>query len=114
MSDMISRSALIETIKQHMKLHEKDAEERGECSDCSRRKLYQKRYEDGLNANKWIPVSEQLPTFGEKVLCSLNPDNPTIIHLVIISVRNTEKYWYDGTIVAWQPLPEPYREKVEE
>ena len=58
---------------------------------------------------EWIPVSEDMPRFGEKVLCSLNLDNPTIIHPVIISTRNTDKYWYDGTIVAWQPLPEPYK-----
>lgn len=59
--------------------------------------------------NEWIPVSEDMPRLGERVLCSLNLDNPTIIHPVVISTRNTDKYWYDGTIVAWQPLPEPYK-----
>ena len=34
--------------------------------------------------NEWIPCSERLPEVGEKVLCSLNPGNPTIIHLVVI------------------------------
>ena len=76
------------------------------------REQYEKGYRDGLSAGKWTPVSERLPALGERVLCSLNLDNPTIIHPVAISTRNTDKYWYDGTIVAWQPMPDPYGEKV--
>ena len=26
-----------------------------DCGNCSRRKFYQKGYQEGLNANKWIP-----------------------------------------------------------
>ena len=60
--------------------------------------------------NEWIPVSEQLPKLDELVLCSLNPDNPTIIHLVVISRYDNSHHWHDGIIIAWMPLHEPYRE----
>lgn len=58
---------------------------------------------------EWIPVSERLPDKDELVLCSLNPDNPTIIHLVIISRFDNSHHWHDGIIKAWMPLPEPYK-----
>lgn len=37
------------------------------CGDCSRRKWYQKGYEDGKKDNDWIPVSEKLPEVGKMV-----------------------------------------------
>lgn len=47
-----------------------------DCNNCSRRKWYQKGYEDGKSANVksndgWIPVSERLPEEGEKVLVTV-------------------------------------------
>lgn len=38
------------------------------CEGCSRRKWYQKGFEDGKKDNDWIPVEEKLPENLEKVL----------------------------------------------
>lgn len=49
-----------EIIRSHM-------DEVPNCGECSRRKWYQKGYEDGKKDNDWIPVSEKLPEVGKMV-----------------------------------------------
>ena len=61
-----------------------------------------------LNNNGWIPCSERLPKDDEYVLCSLNENNPMIIHTIIIAQYNGENHWCNGTVVAWQQLPPAY------
>lgn len=66
-----------------------------------------------LSADKWIPVSERLPEYEEEVLCQLE-DGMAVLY------REDDwgqDVWVDGGIgtgtyevVAWQPLPEPYKE----
>ena len=66
---------------------------------------------------EWIPCSERLPEDGESYLVT-NAESFGQFH--------TYKGWYDGerkiwhmdgnferkmNVIAWQPLPEPYREK---
>ncbi len=78
---------------------------------------------------RWIPCSERLPEDGERVLAThlggLNPDRQVIEHIY----KNGEFTlgWdmdmnmdsptfgqrYMGKVVAWMPLPEPYREDGE-
>lgn len=93
------------------------------CAECSRIKWYQKGYEDGKKDNGWIPVSERLPEVPEGTEDVYCPEfNVTIKGA---SKATTLKYAPDGTwfddsgevynVMAWQPLPEPYRpEEVEE
>ena len=48
----------IREIKDIIRKHMND----GKCGECSRRKWYQKGYEDGKNNNDgWIPVEKELP-----------------------------------------------------
>lgn len=47
-------------IRSHM-------DEVSNCGECSRRKWYQKGYEDGRKDNNWIPVEERLPKRGKLV-----------------------------------------------
>ena len=68
---------------------------------------------------KWIPVSERLPEDGCGVLVTVNGkhDNITFVNaLEIAEYRNTEGWiiegyldWLNPNIIAWQPLPEPYK-----
>ena len=67
----------------------------------------------------WIPVSERLPENGCGVLVTVNGKHDNIIFvnaLEIAEYRNTEGWiiegyldWLDPNVIAWQPLPEPYK-----
>ena len=73
---------------------------------------------------KWIPVSERLPENGCGVLVTVNGKHDNIIFLNALEIaeyRNTEGWiiegyldWLDPDVTAWQPLPEPYKEREEE
>ena len=63
-----------------------------------------------VNDQKWIPVSEKLPNHYQRVLCyfKYEPESPDIIS------ENTYiggGMWMSerGKVVAWMPLPEPYK-----
>lgn len=84
------------------------------------RQQYDKGYNDGYNANKWIPVKERLPEEKTTVLIScedyyLRNLNPCI------GWRNGQ-FWNTFTAngckqilypIAWMPLPEPYKAESE-
>lgn len=77
------------------------------------------------NLCKWIPVTERLPEYGQRVLVTydlvkkypwvniLRYGKPMFEDKPCFYEADSE--WgdvpYDG-IVAWMPLPEPYREEV--
>ena len=64
------------------------------------------------NPNKWIPVSERLPKAFETVLRTRveNGWNGTTYTIVDIGCICPA----DHNIVAWMPLPEPYKAESEE
>ena len=88
------------------------------------RDQYNKGYEDGLNADKWIPVSEPpkelgtylIQTDGEPYMCQcrwtdVNPfwtDYKTKPHWNIFDLPQYSK------VVAWMPLPKPYEPQESE
>ena len=65
-------------------------------------------------AQQWIPVSERLPDYEEKVLCWMACDD------YIVGFRDNQyglDVWITGVfasetfdVIAWQPLPEPFKE----
>ena len=57
---LIAVEDVLEIIRSHMN-------EIPNCEGCSRRKWYQKGFEDGKKDNDWIPVEEKLPEVGEIV-----------------------------------------------
>lgn len=67
----------------------------------------------------WIPVTERLPEDGYGVLVTVNGkhNNITFVNaLEIAEYGNTEGWiiegyldWLDPDVIAWQPLPEPYK-----
>ena len=90
----------------------------------SRREWYQKGYKDGLNADKWIPCSERLPE------CENGCETKALMFQIkssdYIEVghygeggKYRDRYFrtytdtlegFDASdVIAWQPLPEPYK-----
>ena len=86
------------------------------CEGCSRRKWYQKGFEDGKKDNDWIPVEERLPNKNGVYNVTRLVDDAFISDSAYFDgqdtwhndnrVNHTRPYLTD--IVAWQPLPEPY------
>jgi Ni,Fe-hydrogenase III component G len=61
----------------------------------------------------WIPVSEKLPKENEEVLI-------TLIHGKVTWAYLHQREWYNmfstypiERVIAWMPLPEPFKEDVE-
>lgn len=101
---LIAVEDVLKSIRSHM-------DEVPNCGKCSRRKWYQKGIEDGKKDSDWIPVEEKLP---EKEVIAQNVYNEMMIGYVYYS---EEMEWYEcesddvylTNVVAWQPLPEPYK-----
>lgn len=74
---------------------------------------YMKGYEDARKNVGWIPVSERLPEKDRYVLCQ------GVNGLFIACIDSMDDKWRDthfytrSTILAWQPLPAPYKEGCE-
>lgn len=71
--------------------------------------------------NGWIPCSKRLPDVGVTVLCYWKKydryDNTTSYYYSLMH-RNEDCQWLsdfgmcNGDVIAWQPLPEPYKAGV--
>lgn len=83
------------------------------------RNQYEKGYNDGFNASRWIPCSDRLPeeTVSVLVYAERNAYNEkgTFRKKVIDIGWHVDGRWHiDGCngveCIAWMPLPEPYAE----
>ena len=69
-------------------------------------------YKDG-----WIPCSEKLPELRQDVLVTVKYTGFMGMHGYWIKTGHMEAendWWGDcagGEVIAWQPLPEPYKER---
>ena len=68
---------------------------------------------------EWIPVSERLPKARESVILSTKECTgegcyweTTKHHVIWKGYRWNATYW-DDEVIAWMPLPEPYRKDGE-
>lgn len=75
------------------------------------RKQYEKGYEDGkAEAMRWIPCSERLPE--DDGLYITTKRNPITGRLPAVSMSFfIEGDFQSSRVVAWMPLPEPYKEE---
>lgn len=53
----------------------------------------------------WIPVTERLPEYGTEVL-TINTDSDYEINHII---DEEDAEWFFDGVIAWMPLPEPYK-----
>ena len=76
------------------------------------REQYDKGYEDGLNADKWIPCSERLPEeSGNYIVCGKYVT--WVANWFCDTWWDIEKKCRWTNVIAWQPLPKPYKPKGE-
>jgi len=61
----------------------------------------------GLFVGWWIPVSERLPETDGRYLCTYEDDIEENC-VDFGSYENGE--WYVDKVIAWLPLPKPYKE----
>ena len=90
-------------------------------SVCSRREWYQKGYQDGLNADKWITCSERLPSeYGQYLYTDKNDEVHEGCYCPPLQgmIRGWSTCEADGyvklsdeDVIAWQPLPQPYKKE---
>ena len=98
----------------------------GEILDIDIEEIKESAYQRGLGQNKWIPVSERLPSEPFGCLVTVWDSTPTgegedFENILPYFVGWDGKRWNDEDgeqcpfeIVAWMPLPEPYKESEEE
>ena len=66
-----------------------------------------------IEPQKWISCDERLPEVGQKVLASTNKTCFTQVFKGTSGASNSSWWWEKKTIkhiVAWMPLPDPYKE----
>lgn len=90
------------------------------CGECSRRKWYQKGYEDGRKDNGWIPVETKLTEDDRYILLSFENFSLPLVGRYEENEKGGAFYLGDcdeeGTCIsndlyvnAWTYLPERYR-----
>lgn len=110
--DLPTVQGILRIIRKHMN--------GDQCAECSRRKWYQKGYEDGNKNDGWISVDEQLPEEKQSVLVQWEKYdrhlNVTLTYLDVMWLDDAEEGVFEtingvpnGKVIAWRPLPEPYR-----
>ncbi len=78
-----------------------------------------------MRQSRWIPCSERLPKFGDDVLITLSMGHlcKDEIAIAYLMYDNCNKlFWMDyihsepyktDEVLAWMPLPEPYKSESE-
>lgn len=75
---------------------------------------YDEKVETKMSLPEWIPCSERLPDVGVEVITTTDWSDVLIAWLEKCGAWETEEYILDNDeILAWMPLPEPYREDGE-
>lgn len=70
---------------------------------------------DGMpSQNKWISVSERLPELGRIVLCQCRANIYEVLKLTVDGWYYDQNHCYmENFVVAWMPLPKPYKAESE-
>lgn len=64
-----------------------------------------------LEQPRWIPVSERLPEDRQRCIVTVQGDSKTFIDIVTYyAEEHSFLYYEECNVLAWMPLPEPYRE----
>ena len=67
------------------------------------------------DAKRWIPVSEELPEQGQEVICQCRANMIKVLKLDADFdwYQDADHCYMNGFVIAWMPLPEPYKAESE-
>ena len=114
-----------------------------EQEPCKEQEIYEKAYKEGydkgwsdgnfIGANRWIPISERLPEVNQRVLVTSygrvcyammtsadgNSGHPVFrlqdsLNERVVCETTVHSEFTTSRIIAWMPLPEPYKTESEE
>ena len=113
----------IEIVKQEAERYEECYKDCGDCEAYEKEKHYCPKFcnviketvkEIEANHNDWISCSERLPKYGEVVMCSCTNSGITISCITHKGVKPSKSVRFgQHSVIAWQPLPQPYQPKGE-
>jgi len=64
-----------------------------------------------LEQTTWIPVSKRLPEDKQGCIVTVQGDSKTFIDIVTYyAEEHSFLYYEECNVLAWMPLPQPYRE----
>lgn len=106
---------VLEKILEEIEDHAIEFESFGMCDDYVSvgwaKEIIHSHMDEVLDNNDgWIPVVERLPEDGKEVLCT----DGKYIYLVEYDADLDAAFGEADGIIAWQPLPEPYKEEADE
>ena len=123
----VTETILLEKIEKIIRKHMDD---NNSCGECSRRKWYQIGYKDGKD-DGWISAEERMPEEYGEYLVTIVPsagylwakriianfsDLMGIVKKPIFYTGEVGKIDFEDItdmVIAWRPLPEPYRPEGE-
>lgn len=77
--------------------------------------IYLKGYNEALEQKpRWIPVSERLPDIHNYCMKYLVTDCYGHIHTSLFTESGGKGRWSHSDVIAWMPLPKPYKQEEEE
>ena len=116
-------SDAIEIVKQEAADYEECYKDCGECEAYNKEKHHCPKFckviketvkEIEENHNDWISCSERLPKYGEVVMCFCTNSGITISCITHKGVKPSKSVRFgQHSVIAWQPLPQPYQPKGE-
>lgn len=89
-------------VKMAKEALENQAECEHDCKSCWKTKLVN-------DTNKWIPCSERLPNTYNNLLICQSDGYVNVGYYSLNEFKDINSYLYKD-VIAWQPLPEPYKE----
>lgn len=64
---------------------------------------------------RWIPISERLPEDKQGCIVTVQGDSKTFIDIVTYyAEEHSFLYYEECNVLAWMPLPEPYKGEGED
>lgn len=64
---------------------------------------------ESLNETRWIPCSERLPEKGKQVLCCNKNGSVFTSTFTYLNSNGMVAFGQHYEVIAWMPLPEPYK-----